>query len=389
VTTSVRPLTRFAAPLERRIVLGAPAQRLLTIALLALAAATIAVSISVLWSPGVGVGFAPLRAAATALGQHRSVYADPLFGYPPTAAIAMLPFASGSPIAAFHVWVIVEIGALALGAALIARVRPAGERIGTAAILATVLVGSAVASDGLPLGNLSPILVPFAVYTLLSFERGNWARGCVVLVISLLLEPVLVPLLFLPVVRRQWRALAWSVGPGVVSLGLAGGLVPGAGQLSRVGGFLAGHANLHGQNAASNLSLPGWGEYNQQPLLAVAAAATIAALGGYALVRWTRRQSGGEYAVQIGTALLLTVFLAGRTAEVDFLMTIMATTLLAVMLRPDQNSAPFLVGAFALLVLPHQYLGGLADPGAPLQACYVVAELLVLLAVLRPVFTRP
>ena len=337
--------------------------------------------LSLIWVPmEVGLDFSPLRDAAAAVLAGRSVYTDPLFVYPPTAALPMLPFTAGSAVVAFRVWVIVAVGALLIAAAVLARVRPRGNRVAVFAMIATLLVGSAVAGDSLLLGNMSPILVPFAVYVLLSFERDQWTRGCAVLIVSLLIKPLLAPLLLLPAVRRQWRALGLSIGPAIVALLLADLLIPGAARLSTVAKFVLGGTNLHGKNAVNNLSLSGWGEYNHHHDLTLVASVVVAAIGTYALVQWTRFGRGGAGAVQMGTAVLLTVFLAGRISEVHFLLTIMATALLAVMLRPTREVVVTVVVGLTLLTLPHTYFFGLARPGTPLQTTYVVAQLVLLAA---------
>ncbi len=176
---------------------------------------------------------------------------------------------------------------------MLARLSPAGGRLIIGAAATVVLTGGAVAFDSLMLGNMSPVLVPFAVYALLCFERDQWTRGCVVLVISLLLKPLLVPLLVLPLVRRQWRALGLSLGPGAVGLLAACALIPGAGQLSHVARFVLGGTNLHGRNAVNNLSFSGWGEHAHHAVPAAIAAVLVAAAGLFGLVYWARNGRGG------------------------------------------------------------------------------------------------
>jgi hypothetical protein len=158
--------------------------------------------------------------------------------------------------------------------------------------------------------------------------------------------------------------------------------------LSKVAGFVLGGTNLHGKNAVNNLSLSGWGEFQHHPTLALAAAAAVAVAGIFALVRWAQSGPSGAGAAQVGTVVLLSVFLAGRISEVHFLLTVMATTMLALLLRPSRRAALLVLPAFLLLVLPHEVFGGLARPGANLQTCYVLAELMLLGAGLRAALTR-
>ncbi len=400
MTLSVRPFdpppslrARASTPTGPTMltVLTVGRRRLLTAGLLTLAAVAIFIQFYDIWVPlGEGLDFAPLRDAASAVLHGRSVYTDRLFVYPPTAALPMLPFAAGSVTTAFRLWLAVGIGALIATAIMLARLSPAGLRLLTGAAVTIVLVSGGVAFDSLFLGNMSPVLVPFAVYTLLCFERDQWTRGCVVLVLSLLLKPLLVPLLLLPLVRRQWRALGWSLGPGAVALVVACVFVPGAGRISRVAGFVLGGTNLHGVNAVNNLSLSGLAESAHHPILAVGPAVVVAGFGLFGLVHWTRHspsRSDGTGAAQMGTAVLLTVFLAGHISEAHFLLVIIATTLLALVLHGDRRRVVLALPGLALLVLPHSFFLGLAHSGVRLQTAYVVAQLLLLAACLSPQLT--
>jgi hypothetical protein len=369
--------------------IGVRSWRLLNLGALLAALAAVLVALNAACLPNsVGIDFEPLRAAAGAVLAGHSVYSDPLFVYPPTATVLLFPFAAGSAVLSFRIWVAVTIVALVVAAVIVARVASPRHVVAGAALLTTALVGSAVASDSLGLGNLSPVLVPFAVYALLSFERGNWVRGCVVLTVSLLLKPLLAPLLLLPIVRRQWAALAVSLGPGALALTVAIVTIPGARELSKVARFVLGGTNLHGRNANNNLSLHGWGEYNHHPGPAVAGAVVVAVVGLAALVRWARAGRDGAGAVQLGSAILLTVFLAGRISEVHFLLVLIATVVLSVALRPGWRAGWAASAGLALLVLPHGYLFRLGPSGAPVQTYYVLAELVLLWAMISNVEGR-
>jgi len=121
----------------------------------------------------VGCDFAPLRHAALALLDGDSVYRDPSFVYPPTAAFALLPTALLPETAAFAVWLVVLVLALTLTAALVARGSPL--RFGVAMM---VLLGGAIAGQSLFAGNLSALLAPVTVVVLLAFHRDRWLLGC-------------------------------------------------------------------------------------------------------------------------------------------------------------------------------------------------------------------
>ena len=228
--------------------------------------ATIFVQLSLIWVPmEVGLDFSPLRDAASALLAGHSVYTDPLFVYPPTAALPMLPFTGRLGRRRLP-----DLGdrrrsrrsCCGRGAAGRGSARAAtGSR--SVAMISILMLGSAVATDSLLLGNMSPVLVPFAVYTLLSFERGNWTRGCVVLVISLLIKPLLAPLLLLPIVRRQWSALALSLGPARGRARGSRGADPRApAGCRRWPGSCSAAPTCTARTRSTTCRWPGWGEFN-------------------------------------------------------------------------------------------------------------------------------
>lgn len=345
--------------------------------------ATVAVAEQLLLtnSLAVGLDFQPLRHAAQALRVGQSVYTDPTFVYPPTAAIVLSPTSLGSEMAAYRCWVALSVAALVLASVLVSRTVPPRWRTSIAAGSVIVLVGSCAASDSLDLGNLSPMLAPLAVGVLIAFDRGRWTSGCALLAVSLLIKPLLVPLLLVPVLRRRWRELAVTMVPAAAALLLAVLTVPGGRSFGRVLIYCLTGTNLHGTNALNNLSLRGWAEaHGQASWAGLIAAAIVIALAIATLAVRTLRRRDEMSPAQLGNLAMLAVLLAGSISEVHFLLVVLATTLAQLALRPSRRQTLLTLPALVALALPLSYVGLVARTGHNRQSWYVLAEVLLFAA---------
>ena len=331
----------------------------------------------------VGIDFEPLRHAAQSLARGESVYGDALFVYPPTAAVVLLPTVLGPAHVAFTWWVVVCAAAMLLAGWLVCRCAEPGRRPYVLAVAVLGLFGGVVASRSLFLGNLSELLVPVAVGVLLAFQRGRWVPGCAVLAASLLVKPLLAPLVLVAVLHRRWGALGRTMVPAGLLLLLSMLLVPGGPDYPAVLRYCLSGTNLHGAYAANNLSLRGWAEGQHAPrLLGVLAAGVVGVLVVAGIAR-VRRRGGCPAPVWLGNVLLLGTLLAGGISETHFLLTVLATTLLqlAVQESPARTWALFVPG-IALFCLPDPYVVLAVGAGAADRQNWLVAGELLLLAAL-------
>jgi hypothetical protein len=330
-----------------------------------------------------GMDYLPLRHAAEALLAGRSVFGDPLFVYPPTAALMLLPAALGTPAGGFVGWVLAGVAALLLAAGLIARQAPRPRRVAVFAIATMGLLGGVIAVRSVFLGNLSELLVPVAVGVLLSFHRGRWVLGCALLAASLLVKPLLAPLVLVPLLHRRWRPLLVTMVPGGALALLSMLVVPGGRNFPAVLRYCLTGTNLHGTNAVNNLSLRGWAEGRHAPHLLGVAAAAVVLVMIVALVG--RRVRAGEKSspIWLGAVLLLGTFLAGGISEVHFLLTGYALVLLHIVVSwmPPRDWVRFVPGLL-LLAAPASYLPLLLGDHTDGQSWLVAAEVLLLAALL-------
>jgi hypothetical protein len=350
--------------------------------LLAIAVVIAGLELAAVLSPtAVGLDFVPLRHAAQALPHGRSIFGDPTFVYPPTAAVVLLPTALGSEPTAFRWWVLAGAAALGFSAWMISRTAPPGRRLLFAGVAVLTLLGSSVAHRSLFLGNMSELLVPLAVGALVAFDRGRWTLGCALLAVSLLLKPLLLPLLAVPVLRRRWTDLIRTMVPAVLLLAAAVRYVPGGRQFPVVLRYCFGGTDLHGANAVNNLSLRGWaeGQHGSHVLALIGSAMVVLLIA--CRIRAVPHTGERPSAAWLGSVLLIGAFLAGSISEVHFLLVAMATTLLHLASRPRFWGA--FVPGLVVLGLPAAYTS-MFSTSAGAQNWLVAGELLLLTALLLP-----
>ncbi len=132
-----------------------------------------------------------------------------LYLYPPPLGISFGPFRDLDPAAGAVVWYLLKIGALALAAALLP-VRP------TTRLLAFgfTALGFAAIRD-LTMGNVSTLLlVPLAA----GWRWLDRPAGSIALALATSVRASMGAFLLWFAVRRQWRALAWMIGAGLVTI---------------------------------------------------------------------------------------------------------------------------------------------------------------------------
>jgi arabinofuranan 3-O-arabinosyltransferase len=156
-------------------------------------------------------------------------YHDPLFTYPPSGALLVAPAGGLAYSLARECMLAVNVACvMAAGLMLMRQLR---GRLDAGALVAVLGVGAldAVASTWAN-GNVNGILILLEVVALGQFVRGRWPVGAAALGLSLALKPVLLPMLALLVVRRQWRALLVAAGIPAMLLVIGCLTVPDAGR---------------------------------------------------------------------------------------------------------------------------------------------------------------
>ena len=200
------------------------------------------------------IDFVHVWRAAHQMWTGQGAYRDPLFSYPPSAALLLAPIGALGYATARIGMLVVNVAAVMTAAFLL--VRQLRGRVDSWVIVAMTCAGAfdAVASTWAN-GNINGPLILLEVVALRQFLRGRWTSGGVALGVSLALKPVLLPMVALLAVRRQWRGLSVAIAIPAVPLAIGSLTIPDAHRyLSVVLPYL-----LHGAQLDYNDSLVGVG----------------------------------------------------------------------------------------------------------------------------------
>ncbi len=348
--------------------------------LLATAAVAVQQTHDAIATAAKGLDLRPIDHAVVALLHAGSVYSDPRFVYPPSAAVAFLPMALLRYAAAVNVWLAVcAVGVVAAGLLCMAPWRRGFWPLASV-LAALVLVKSDVLRDTLWIGNVSLLLAPAAVGILFLFEAERWRAGVALLVLTLLLKPLLMPLILIPLLRRRWRAVIEPMLAGAVALGLAIAFVPGGTHFFSVLRYLGGAGSLTGRAAVYNISIEGLAARLALGGWGIVARVAVGLSAAAVVWLWTRRPERAGGTAAVGTLLLLAVILVGSLSEDHYLL-VAAPCLLTALARSGRPWALIVaLPGLALVAFPRAYVGQLAGSPQGLQVRYLLAELLLAVA---------
>jgi alpha-1,2-mannosyltransferase len=274
-----------------------------------------------------------------------------LYMYAPPLGVAIAPLSGIELDTAVWMWWALHVAALALACALLPV--PVAVRLATFGVAAL----SFAATRDLVLGNVSVLLlVPLAA----AWRWLDRPAGAMAQALAMSVRPMLGVLLIWQALRRQWRAVAWTIGAGLTLIALT---LPVVG-IDGYRDYLEVLRNLGGVSGVernSDLS------------------STALALGASETVATTALFAG--YGIAIG-AIALSL---RRDAETGFVVTATASLLLSPLLWDHY---------LAMLVLPAAFLAARGRPWAlvlPLLS-WLPAEVLpfvALAATLLPFLARP
>jgi len=278
--------------------------------------------------------------------QHQPVYADPTYGYPPSAPLLTAPLGLLSLADARVVFVTLSAFVLVpLAGLLLLRtfdVRPTSL---TAAALLLGLAVSETLTSTLSFGNLNGlILLGEAAFVLgLARDRDGLAGGA--LGLTLAVKPVLAPLVLLPVLLGRWRAVATAIAvPAVLSAVALPFLA------SPSGFFTAALPNLLHSTAPApaNGSVTAVAQYLHAPHLAALGVRALAVLVT-AIVLWRLHRRREERVLWLGCAtgiLMLGAFLSTSLTEAYWFMYALPLAFTVVLPRSPMRLWPAWVGVY-------------------------------------------
>ncbi len=315
-----------------------------------------------------------LAAGALVLSRSGNVYSDPLFIYPPSMALAFVPFVHVGASVIFVLFGYTELLCVGVACALTVRALGVLRWVEVGCGCAAVVLLARVTRDSFGSLNVHAYLLPCLVAILVLWARDRWADGAYVLMATALVKPIFAPLLLLPLVRGHARDLVRPAVAGGLVVVVSAALVPGGWNVLHLPAYVLAGIGMHGDLAVWNLSVAAIGEEYGFPVLLVLLI-RLAVLAGLVAVVVAFRPGDPGHALVAGTALLLGGFLAGSVSELSYTL-LLAPGLIVAVTRARGAALVLLVAAVALLVLPHAAMGGVTSTLHAGLFAVVVAELL-------------
>ncbi|MFI1973044.1 hypothetical protein BLA24_19285 [Streptomyces cinnamoneus] len=298
-----------------------------------------------------------VRAARTLL-EGGSPYADKRFLYLPGAVFAALPQTLCSERVLFYGVPVVTGLLVAVGAVVALRIFGvrADSRLaaGVAVGLALFLPFHSLTT----LGNWTAASVVAFPAALLAARHGRWGAAGAVTGAAIALKPMLVPLLLLFVLARQWRGLAWAVGIPVAASLAAASAMPRPGLFfTRTLPFL-----LHGQDAYARPYDAAWPAFLPrvgvpQPLAFTLATAAATAVLYCARLRWRGGGDEGLRLVECASLLMLAAFVVFRPSFMNYALVVVPSLTASAVARGAAARSVW----FWMPLVPQ--LGGVPWPG--------------------------
>lgn len=339
-----------------------------------------------------GLDLEPLRGAGRALRAGQPIYSITEFVYPPPAALLgwMISWASFHSVVVLYTYF--EVAAIGLTLLLLRGCfRPVRWQLLESAVLAGLLLRGDLVGSLLWLDNVSVLILLPCAFVLIRWGDGRWRPGGVVLGLTLLVKPVLLPLIVLPVVFRRWRTVAEALGVALVGLVLSLPLADGVGSLAEVARRLGGGSSLVGRQAVFNTSIVQVGLTHHVPIgLIVLARVAVVVVAGLGIARVVRAGTAPSRLLvgSLGALVLSAVFLAGPLAESHYLMLLIPGCLMVAMAE-DRPARALLVGAVLVAAYPADAFHGLGDSVVSMQARCAMIEFMVFAAASKVLLSRP
>lgn len=281
------------------------------------------------------------------------------FVYPPSCLLLLRPLAalshhqlviSGLIATAVIAWVTVALASLTVGR------RWWGL---TSAVTLFLLHYTEAMRGELSLENLTILGTLAVTLCCLLALRGHWLAAGMVVGLSLAFKPLLLVVLLLFVLAREWKALAAAIVIPAVLNGVAFFLVANPDQVfSKLPAVL----NRVGPGVALNsawvdvVRVFGWPDAVSVLLRLVTVAVVL--LGAW--LAWTRVADDAVRIITTTTVLLIGSYLAGTLSEYHFMLTLVPMAMTIVIARSPMRTVTAVVGiiwSMGLFVLPASWLG--------------------------------
>ena len=302
------------------------------------------------------------------------------FVYPPTAALLGMAASYFRFHQVMTTYAYFEVAAICVTVFLFRRcLRPTRWQLVGSAIVAALLLKGDIAVADLWLGNFSFLLVLPCAYVILRWGRARWVSGGVALALTLLIKPLLLPLVLIPLLYRKWKSVAIAAAVTCAGVLL---MLPFVGDPDAIPGTLtklSERSNLTGRLEVYNSSLSALGNVHHLNSIIILLARLVIiglAIAVIAMIVCRQPRVTLEVVGPLSGVILAGVFLAGSLSEGHYLFMLIPGAMTAVAVR-SYVARLVLLGALLTAAYGSVYFHGVGGSPAALQARCVLTELLV------------
>ncbi|WP_026196024.1 glycosyltransferase family 87 protein [Corynebacterium lubricantis] len=277
------------------------------------------------WTGSATDDFTTVQTAARRFVERVPVYdeiyhhVNPHYLYNPGATLLLSPLGLVADSDVIRPWFIL-LNAVAIIAALAILTRMVGHRLSSPLFPISIALAFLTESvtNTLVFSNINGILLLALVgFLWLLLHRRSWAAG-IVLGLAIVVKPMFLPLLFLPLVKLDWKALLGGIAVPVLLNLVAWPLTPGAGEyttkLVPYLGETRDYANSSLAGFAEYFGMPAWFEWALWIFLAACVAVAVLGLARF------RHTDELLWATTTAALLLTGVFLLSSLGQAYYSM---------------------------------------------------------------------
>jgi arabinofuranan 3-O-arabinosyltransferase len=304
-----------------------------------------------------------------------------LFLYPPSSLILMRPIALFS-LHGVAVWGLVATAAMTWAAVMISAAALGRRWWGlTAAIVVFALRFAQPVVAELGLENVTVLCTLALAAFFLFAKKDQWVWAAVAIGVTLSIKPLLLPVLVIFVLVRQWRGLAVAVAiPAVLNVVAFAVVTDPSAVFAKLPSLLNRSGTGVQLNSAWVDVLRSFGVPDYATILI--RLATVAIVLVAAWWSWQRLDDFVLRVVTTTSLLLIGTYLAGTLSENHFMLTLVPLAMTVILPRSPMRSVAAWLGVLLFMGLtpPGSVLG--LDAGANLSAWRAFGMILVVLSVL-------
>ncbi|MEE3850515.1 glycosyltransferase family 87 protein [Gordonia sp. LSe1-13] len=304
--------------------------------------------------------FRPVYQAALQFLNGQPVYAenldtvDPHYLYPPSGTLLMAPMAVIDPERSRWIFIVLSVVALVASAFLLAKLFGFSARSWVVPVILFFFFSTETVSHTLIFTNFNSfvLLGMLAFMVLMMRRRDLWAGVPIGLVVAV--KPVLIPLLLLPLLNRQWRVLITAIGIPLILNIVAWPLIADPGSfVTRTVPYLGEARDYYNSSIAGNGAYFGVADW--LVLLLRIAFVAMAIFGLWFLYRYYRRTDELLWLATSSGILLATQFLVGALGQGYYSMLLFPLLMTVFLPGSTMRNWPAWLGVYGCMTFDAYY----------------------------------